>query len=421
MKLFSCARAAIVVAAMVTIANGATVVMQALSSFGGGDGWLATGEAPPDMSSSVLTAGNTERGLAYSRNSNHLYVASRAEAPGHIYVLDATTGNRVGELNIDFAIVNGGLFTLNMVRVGADGAIYVGNLTDNTGSASKPFKVYRWIDEASQPELVFSGDGGLATPSTRLGDTLDVIGGGANTLLVAGYGNTTAITGENGYYLIRPDVANPTASAVLVNGTGDGDFRSGVTFLDEFTVWGTSGGSGVRRTKYSGTVGGVIAGTLEGTLNLTGNNERAMDYAVINGVPLLATIESSTGNRVHIYDVSDPAVRLELASMDLSTFFTTNANGTGSIAWGNISGNTATLYAMNTNNGIQAFSIQVVPEPAGAALLIVAAGFVQFMRRRPPFSAQTSGQISATLRPVYHSRFPLQARRTEISDRASPL
>jgi len=380
-NLSRCVGTMVVAVGLVTTAPAATVVMQALSSFGGGDGWLAPAESPPDMSASVLTTGSTERGIAYSPLSNHLYVASRSSANA-IYILDALTGNQLGTLNADSTVVTGGAFPINMVRVAQDGAIYVCNLTDNTASASKPFKIYRWLDEVSAPELVFSGDGGLVTLGTRLGDTMDVIGSGANTRIVAGYGNTTTVVGEeNGYYLIRPDVVNPAASAVQVTGTGDGDFRSGITFLDESTVWGDSGSSNVRRTRYTGTIGTAVTGSLEGTLSLTSTNERPLDYAVINGVPLLATVESSTGNKVHIYDVSDPTVRLELASLDLTTLFTTNSNGVGSITWGNISGNTATLYAMNTNNGIQAFSLVVIPE-AGIGMLSSSGLLCVAMQRR---------------------------------------
>jgi hypothetical protein len=54
-----------------------------------------------------------------------------------------------------------------------------------------------------------------------------------------------------------------------------------------------------------------------------------------------------------------------------------NANGSGQMAW-NVApdGMSATLYAMSTNQGIQAFNI-VVPEPGTtglAALGLVAAG-----------------------------------------------
>ena len=36
---------------------------------------------------------------------------------------------------------------------------------------------------------------------------------------------------------------------------------------------------------------------------------------------------------------------------------------TGSVQWGGITGNSATLYALSTNNGIQAFTVTVIEPP----------------------------------------------------------
>ena len=46
-----------------------------------------------------------------------------------------------------------------------------------------------------------------------------------------------------------------------------------------------------------------------------------------------------------------------------------NSNGTGSVSSGAITGSSAIIYALDTNNGIQAFELTGVPEPASLALL----------------------------------------------------
>jgi hypothetical protein len=84
-------------------------------------------------------------------------------------------------------------------------------------------------------------------------------------------------------------------------------------------------------------------------------------------------------------ELSDPTNPLVLASGNTAGAFVagnTAGAGTSQAEWGEIAGDTAILYASNTNNGIQAFSITIVPEPSCLVFLgIVTVGFA-FRRRR---------------------------------------
>ena len=89
-----------------------------------------------------------------------------------------------------------------------------------------------------------------------------------------------------------------------------------------------------------------------------------------------------------LIDASNPGAPVYLASgNNTSGSLTANGNGTGQIAWGDITNNadgsvSRTLYAMSTNQGIQAFVV-TVPEPATLSmigLLFAACGLVS--RRR---------------------------------------
>lgn len=330
------------------------VSLAPMTTFGGGDGWLTPGEG----GYTYLGTGSLERGLAY--HNSHLYLVSR-NGGNNIRILDATTGADLGGL--DTSGITGGTFAVNMVSVGADGAIYVCNLASPL-SATTAFKVYRWANESAVPTLAYSS---TTVTAGRLGDTLDVIGGGASTLIVAGEG--TAGTGaRNGYAILNTsDGVNFNGSLVTFSGTppNAGDFRLGITFTDSSHVLGTAGTTS-RYTSFSGTTG-----TLLGSTTLTSVAERPMDYAVVNGLPLVATI--STGDsRVRIYDATDPG-NLLLLTTSAASLNNPNSNGTGAVAWGDIVNQPdgtalATLYAMNSNNGIQAF-IVTVPEPGSLGLL----------------------------------------------------
>jgi len=89
---------------------------------------------------------------------------------------------------------------------------------------------------------------------------------------------------------------------------------------------------------------------------------------------------------VRLWDVSNIVAGVGttatfLNSATLTTTFTTSG-GNGSIKWGQINGGAATLYAMSVNNGIQAFNVQIVPEPSSGLLLLGTLGLLASRRRR---------------------------------------
>jgi hypothetical protein len=84
-----------------------------------------------------------------------------------------------------------------------------------------------------------------------------------------------------------------------------------------------------------------------------------------------------------VYDISNPtAPNLVATGNATSGTLVGNINATGSVQWGDIdhANQTATLYAMSSNQGIQAFTF-VVPTPASGGLLVMA-GLAAIRRRR---------------------------------------
>ena len=346
---------------------GSAANITALTSFGGGDGWLAPGEG----GYAYLGTTNLERSLAYNPITGNLLLVSRANPTGtdgnNIRILNGLSGADTGALDKGSAgVVTGGTFTVNTVGVSATGSVFVANLVSPATSAN-PFKVYLWGNEAATPSLASSFTPAAAT--YRLGDDLDVKGGGTGTLLAAGYNNTGS---PAALLMSTANGTTFTGSDITVAGTVVGDFRLGITFAGGTDLYGSQG-SGPKSINYS-------SSSLNGTLVLQDVNERPMDYAVVAGIPLLATIQTSgtTGNLVRVYDLSTGIPSLHESS-NLTTSLTANTNGTGSVAFGAVTGNTVNLYAMNSNNGIQAFVV-TIPEPSSLLLMLAGAGMM--MRRR---------------------------------------
>jgi hypothetical protein len=339
----------------------ATVVLSPLTSFGGGDGWLAPGEG----GYAYLGTGNNERGLAYG--NGHVYLVSHANIGGttaNVRILDASTGADLGGLNNTG--ISGGNSIVNNIAVSGDGVIYVGNLTAQ--STTTPYKVYSWATEASIPVVAYSGNGGLA--SARIGDDLAAFGSGSSTLLAAGYHSSPSVAGNNSYAIINPTAGTATAVAFIGTPPNAGDFRLGITFSDASHVLGTAGSSLYRYTSFSASSGTLLSSpAIPDPAGATADRELA--YAVVGGLPLLA-VQSIGDFHVSLYDATDPANPVWVASgNNTSGSLTANGNGTGELAWGATTVNgdgtiSRILYAMSSNQGIQAFIVTVpgTPKPA---------------------------------------------------------
>lgn len=346
-----------------------TGTMQAMSTFGGGDGWIGPNDAP------ATGTGNGTRGMAYNPVTGNVIVVTRNTS--NIQVINGQTGAIVGTLNTTG--ISGGTFAYSTAAVADDGRIYVANLTTN--DVTSPYKIYRYDNEAAAPVLVYSGTPiGVIAPRTagsRFGDSLDVIGSGTNTRLVAGTGTNASPGSEsNGFVTFDYSGASLTSTAYTFTGTppNNGDFRLGVTFgANRDTIYGTQGASVGRRTTITGGVG-----VYDGGMTLSSASERGMDFAVIDGVPVLATVDT-VSNLVRIYNFTNAAAPSLLASLDIATDVA-NSNGTNSVKFGAISGKNADLYVMNTNNGVMAFRVNVVPEPA--TMTALALGAAALLRRR---------------------------------------
>jgi hypothetical protein len=356
----------LLLAAEAPTAFGQVSSLSALTTFGS-NGWLAPSAV------TFLGTANNARGLAFNPVTGNLVLATR-EGGNAVRILNATTGGTISGLSVT-GISGGGGAALNMVGVAGDGAIYVGNLST---SATDPFKVYRYADETTgvAPSVAFSGTvsklvSGTILNSNRLGDSLAVIGSG-NSTLIAASGNTnntstpTGATTNSNYsvFSYASGSATPTPFFAVPGTTttnGNNDFRLSLTFVDSDTLIGQRSGGTPRLSDFSIGSGTAGASSINGLGGWT-----ILGYKEIDAKPYLAAINVGNSN-VGVFDLSVAGTATLLNSLNVTSVFNANGNGTGAIAWGNTtlsSGSFVTpLYAMNTNNGIQAM-VFAVPEPS---------------------------------------------------------
>lgn len=331
--------------------------MSPVATFGT-NGWLAPGSA------SYIGSANNERGFAYNPVTGNLVLVSRTGGT-NIKVLNGSTGADLGTL-VSTGIT-GGTFTVNMAGVADDGSIYVGNLST---SAPAPFKIYKWDSEAlglaNAPTVAYNNTSVIA----RVGDSFAVTGGsGGNPIRFAAAGTVPSGPANSSFLTGQLD-AVPTNLATAYTSipgtlTTSNDYRLSLTFIDQDTIIGNQG-TNARITSFG------ASATIDASIPLSAA-QRPLDYAVIGGVPCLAVIDSNS-SLVVVYDITVPSAPLQLTSGNLTSgALTANANGVGSVQWGAISGNSATLYAMSCNQGIQAFNV-TIDQPARATAFGVGCG-----------------------------------------------
>ncbi len=321
---------------------------------------------------SYLTTGNTERGMAYNPATDHLLVVSRSTTPPTVSILDSTSGSHLGTL--DVTGVAGGLFTLNQIDVGSDGAIYAANLV-SPSSDSSLFKVYRWASEAAAPAVIYEGQ---PVVGSRFGDNFAVRGSGADTEIVAGSGSSGSAL-KTLALLSTADGSAFTMQALPVTDTGvnNGDLRLGISFGAGDTVYANQNNT-LRHLSYAGGTPVLLESqTLVSASGTTGAQEAFLPNNLLAALTFSST--AGTVQRVNLYEMATFTPGGTSNPVDSEAFPTSNpnANGAGSVEF---SADGERVFVLASNNGVHAYT--VVPEPSTLSLLGLGALMLLARRRR---------------------------------------
>ena len=353
------------------VSEGATLV--ALPTFGGGDGTLV----PVEFGGGT---GNTERQMAFNPATGNIALVSRQTA-NRVDIINGTTGAPVKTMTAPSGGYTSAVLNITGVGISQDGQIFTSNLADgsNATAANRVVSIYRWSGETSVDPAAVSSY--TLTTGLRLGDAMDAYGTGASASVMLGVNDTAAGTvhpGDDGFAILNPFTSESFTMVDAASGSISSAFRLTSAFVDGDTAIGSQNGV-TRVAEFS-------AGLISSIATVTGpaTTERHADVVTIGGVQYLATLASldaTVRNRVSIWELNGTTATLLTQANLLGVGTAANANGTGDIDWGNVNGDSATLYALTTNHGIQAFTF-TVPEPGVAMLGAVAALGMAVRRRR---------------------------------------
>ncbi|TVR45655.1 MAG: DUF4623 domain-containing protein [Puniceicoccaceae bacterium] len=319
-----------------------------------------------------LTTTNDQRSLAYNPATGNLLLVNRA-AGLSVVVLDGENGSQVGTL--DVTGVSGGFWALNSIAVTEDGVIYAANAT-NLGGVTDDFKIYRWADESAAPTVAYQGK---PLGSARVGDAI----------AVTGTGNSTRI-------LVTPEPADFTFDFAVLT-TTDGLSFSSTTFTVSDDI-GSVGPAFVAADRFVTTRQGWDLFEVQFNLGTgTATLAKSFFFTVLNDELGFLAFDASrdllfarhANQEIWVFQYSTLSQSSTNTPEQIIPFgpsgYTPNANGnaTGALVMGE-----NTLYYLETNNGISAYSLEEtfdLPLPEGVAWHITPAA------ARPYITTATGG------------------------------
>lgn len=308
-----------------------------------------------------FSVNNTERGIAYTNGK--VYVVTRKEGT-KVKILNALTGNDIGELNITG--ISGGTFLLNDIESSWDGKLLACNLTTNSGE--EPFKIYKWNSESSEPELFITYN----VNDYRLGDNFTVYGSLANNAAIfAATENSNKVLRwriQNGNLLSQtPDVI--TLSGITKIGSRPSVGPYGYSENDDFYI----NSNEMNPTLFSAT--GQNKGAISGAI--VPKASTAIKTFVLNSKRYLAIFQTNNtpddpnGQNIRIVDVTSGPNNIsieDIYSISPRLGNNSNPNQTGDFAYFADENGNYVFYVLATNNGIAAYWCKESPLYQGGEL-----------------------------------------------------
>lgn len=304
---------------------------------------------------SYLQNDNASRGMDYDPVTGSLVIVSRTGATNAIYALSASNGADLFLLNTAGITSGGGngTFGLNMIGVADDGVVFAGNLTVNNADGN--FILYRWdsVSPTAFPAYAFA-DNPVPGENLRWGDTIAVRGAGTSTEILIGSASVSG--GSPGQYvalLTTSDGFNFVSHPLVAPPGVPNDFaRLGIAFGHTNTFWAKSAAFRLRHFAYDPTFTDPTL-TLLGEYNLPSRLIPCTGIAVETNLNLLAAVEVANPDNLQLYRL--PGTTNPPVLLDQEFFPTDNPNGnaTAAVAFGT----NHTLYALDSNNGLLAMSL----------------------------------------------------------------
>lgn len=326
----------------------------ALESFGSS----GTGRIDPPSSDPLLDSLSNQRGMAIDPVTGHMVLVDShsggggsSTLMGSIFVIDGLNGTNLATLNTTG--IGGGNYADSSVAIADDGAVYVCNQVNVSGTL--PFIIYRWdsVTSVDPPTIAFSNN---ITPTQRYGATIDARGSGPNTQIIIG-SMPNSTSGTNVVIFTTTDGLNFTSHVLACPDIAGANFQDGIAFGPGDTFWAKRIGAPLRWMSFNLVTNVATTIASYDTTSFAGI-ARIGPIAVDTASNLLAGIEINTSGteRVILFDISN--TNQPPALLDIEDY--TQLNGNTIAPPGFLDFHDGRLYAQVINNGLAAFEIESV-------------------------------------------------------------
>ncbi len=326
---------------------------------------IPPGYQPYLTNDTSATPAAMEAGLAYNPKTGHLILGSitNATAVRGFYILDALTGNALGQLKLTNAsgtavFAPSGSYPKPGYSVGVadDGAIYAADRKDGTFFN---FRLYRWANETSVVNTAYSESfGHFPFP---LGWDFRVRGSGPNTQILLGAGNGAS---SQAVLFTTTDGSNFTDTVIAAIPGVANDLFGGIAFGSNNTFYAEGfPGSTLRYASFDPV---AKTGSLLASYGWAAPSGSLGPLAVdlVNGriVALATSTTAGTTHTVNLFDLNALTTAGQNLPVDSRNLATSNANpnGSGSVVF-TPSGSMA--FVLDSQNGLSAYQLTVAAVP----------------------------------------------------------
>lgn len=307
-----------------------------------------------------------ERGLAYG--NDHVYVTNNND---NILILDPADGSQLGSL--DMTGVEGGAPKIADVAMSDDGTILACNTVEYTsdgGGEATTFKIYKWNDEASEPEVFLT----YTNTQYRMGDSFSVIGDiNTNAVILTCFGRKFLNPTTRGSIIFRWNVVNGVVDATpelieVTNVPNLSKFGSRphaqMLSIDSESYISNANDIEFTQSNLDGSFIGRIPNLGRDLYDGFTSYFELFEFA---GKTVIATAfpRSASESRLIVIDITNGLDQVTADDVILSQDFVTgseiaNANASGAVAVNVTGDNSAEIYCLITNQAVVKFNLSTV-------------------------------------------------------------